>query len=176
MNDITIDWHKFSTFFSEPKDVLTEDTTQDEDLGEYGKKGTTFGGEIIIDLDFEDKELEESTEDSENKKTLDYLKTNVIRNIEDVQKNAIKYKVEPENGIPGEDGKLKITARDYRDTDDSRHELTDDEIKYIINHLNTPPPPPVQYSLGDDGTVLENGKAMPRNRKMNFLKHLNTAV
>jgi len=176
---LNIDWQDYREFFE--GDVIGESDMEDyPGIEDYGKPGTTFGNELIIDLNLDDfKELTEKKKDDnddyDDTRTLTFLKKRNVKNIDDVKKNAFQYTVEPSNANP-KDGDIKISRRIYDEPESTKHQLTDDEIDEIVTRKNTPPPKPISFDFDENGNLLGNGKKIKSQHKIGFLKKLNTVV
>ena len=150
---------------------------QDEDdvIPESGEGGSTWGGEWIIDLDFNEGDgLNEAEEESPEKKedtgTIKYLKNQKSRTLDQVKNDGQRYIINKKD-----DGTIEILAKDFKETE--RHPITKDEIEDIISRKNAvKTKKPVVYTFNDENELLKNGKKITKSSKKKFIQQLNRAA
>ena len=136
--------------------------------------GDTFGDELLINLDWNDKNIsEEETEDKQESKTIQYLRGRGRKSISDLQRDFVQYIVEPPDAPQSG---YKLMRRHYMDPDGERHEISKDEIEAILAQKNRSAKKPDFYDFDENGNLTKNGKFITSNRKVGFLKKLNTAI
>ena len=161
--------------------------------------GSTWGGEYIIDLNFDGKKLNEwnyddsgpDGEDDSNTaeilrklhgKNRENLKTDTVkylfnlgqRTMKQIQDDAQRFIVKR-----NENGGYQIFTKKYDENE--RRPLSDEEIKELVAHKRGEdkeydPTPPAKFSFDDNGNLLKDGKRIPGNRKKKFIQQLHKAA
>ena len=122
--------------------------------------GDTFGDELLINLDWNDKDIsEEETEDKPESKTIQYLRGRGKKSISDLQRDFVQYIVEPPDAPQSG---YKLMRRHYMDPDGKRHEISKDEIEAILAQKNRSAKKPDFYDFDENGNLTKNGKFIKR--------------
>ena len=125
----------------------------------------SWGGENIINLDFDDTLSEGKNGLTPTEKRLMGQKT---RTHDEIKDDALQYIASKKD-----DGSYEITVKKYG-SDEERHKITPEEIDEILQRKNkTPEVKTVNSEFTDNSELKKNGKFISSNNKKKFIQQLN---